>query len=115
MDTLSILLSAGRTMRAELAPDGPYVRRARPTFLYAMALSWLVQTLALSIAVVFHPEQAGVVITAAAGLTAMWGMALAVVGVAVKTRSDDKARALGHEVPTALQSIAGLLVRRRPA
>ncbi|WP_310609215.1 3TM-type holin [Limnohabitans sp.] len=99
------LESVNTTMRAEAASADPYVRRARPTFMYAMALTWTVQTLGLVLAVLLQPSLGAALLQAAADLTTLWGIALTVVGVAVKARSDDKARALGHDVPTALQSI----------
>jgi hypothetical protein len=106
------LESVNSTMRAEATSADPYVRRARPTFLYAMALTWTAQTLGLIAAVLLQPTLGAALLQAAADLTTLWGIALTVVGVAVKARSDDKARALGQDVPTALQSVAQIIQRK---
>jgi len=106
------LESVNATMRSEAASADPYVRRARPTFLYAMALTWTAQTLGLIAAVLLQPSLGAALLQAAADLTTLWGIALTVVGVAVKARSDDKARALGQDVPTALQSVSQVFKRR---
>jgi Holin of 3TMs, for gene-transfer release len=105
------LESVNATMRAEAASADPYVRRARPTFMYAMALTWTLQMLGITLVIVIQPAYAAALLHAAAEMTTLWGIALTVVGVAVKARSDDKARALGQDVPTALQSITQIIKR----
>jgi hypothetical protein len=105
------LESVNATMRAEAASADPYVRRARPTFMYAMALTWTLQMLGITLVIVIQPAYAAALLQAAAEMTTLWGIALTVVGVAVKARSDDKARALGQDVPTALQSITQIIKR----
>jgi hypothetical protein len=107
------LEATNATMRAEYASNDPYVRRARPTFLYMMAITWAVQALGLFYAVVFKPDMAASIINAAAALTGMWTVALTVVGVAVKSRSDDKARALGADAPSLTGALASSLASRR--
>lgn len=102
------LQQVNETMRAEYGSNDAYVRRARPTFLYVMAATWAVQALGLFAAVVFKPELAAKIIEAAGQLTTMWGVALTVVGVAVKARSDDKARALGADAPSLTGALSGL-------
>lgn len=109
------LESVNATMRAEAASADPYVRRARPTFLYAMALTWTLQTVGLMVAVVLQPSLGAALLQAAADLTTLWGIALTVVGVAVKARSDDKARAMGLEAPTIFQTIAQAMGRKGSA
>jgi len=99
------LQAINETMRAEYNSGDPYVRRARPTWLYAMALTWVMQTAGISVAMVFKPELSAQIVNAVAALTGMWSVALAVVGIAVKARSDDKARALGKDVPTMLDAL----------
>ena len=106
------LAETNATMRAELASGDPYVRRARPTFLYVMALTWGLQALGLTAAIALKPEYGAKLIAALADLTTMWSVALAVVGVYVKTRSDDKKTAAGAPPPTALESITGVFARR---
>jgi len=95
--------ATNETMRAEIVSEDPFVRRARPFFIWIMGLSWGYQMTALvtigGFAVYKHPVDAGAIITAIGGLagalTTMWGVALAVVGVYFKQRSNDKARAVG--------------------
>ena len=99
------LEAVNATYRAELASGDPYVRRARPTFIYSMAASWTVQMGAASVLIVWKPEHAGAVIAALVSLQAMWATALAVVGVAVHSRSKDKQVAAGQ---TPVGIIAGM-------
>lgn len=101
------LATVNDTMRAEYASGDAYVRRARPTFIYSMAASWTVQMLAISALVVWKPEQAGTVIAALVGLGTMWSVALAVIGVAVHKRSQDKQVAAGITPPSLLAGIFG--------
>ena len=109
------LETVNATMRAEYASNDPYVRRARPTFLYVMALTWAAQALGLLWATIFRPDLAPAVITAAAGLTGMWTVALTVVGVAVKARSDDKARAQGLEASSLTDALGKMFTKKAPA
>jgi protein-disulfide isomerase-like protein with CxxC motif len=108
------LETVNATMRAEYASNDIYVRRARPTFLYVMAATWAVQAVGLLVAIIAQPELAAKIINAAADLTTMWGIALTVVGVAVKARSDDKARAQGAEAPSLTGALANILNRKAP-
>lgn len=92
------LVEVNRTMQAEAASCDPYVRRWRPTFGYAVALTWIAQTVALVAVTVYAPfaapETGAMLINATgdaiAGLATMWAIALAVLGVNVTSRSRDK-------------------------
>lgn len=106
------LESINATMRAEATSGDKFVSRWRPTFGYIVSLTWLAQMAALTWVTVRHPEQAAVVLTAAAGLSVMWSVALAVLGVQVVKRSQDKQVAAGQPVGPGLlgalaQRIAG--------
>lgn len=79
-----------RTMRTELRSDDAYVRRWRPTFGYAVAVTWVVQVGGLVYAIVEFPEHAGEIIAAMNSLSVIWGIALSVLGVNVAKRSQDK-------------------------
>lgn len=92
----SRLTEINKTMRAEAAATDPYVRRWRPTFGYLTAVAWTVQCIAIAIAIVWKPEQLGTVAQAVTALTPMWGVALAVLGVNVTSRSKDKQVAAGQ-------------------
>lgn len=105
------LEAVNQTMRAEIQSGDPFVRRARPGFIWAMSVSWFLQMGAISIAMVATPQHTGALITAATGLTGMWAVALAVIGVYFKARSDDKKLAAGEPAPSMLESL-GALVKR---
>ena len=105
------LAEVNATMRAESVSGDAYVRRARPTFLYAMAFTWAAQTIGLMVALAWKPDYGVQLLGQAAGLTTMWSVALGVVGVYVKTRSDDKKTAAGKPAPTTLESLSSLFKR----
>ena len=86
-----------KTMRAEAASNDGYVRRWRPTFGYLAAISWALQSVAIAWSFVWAPEQAGQVSQAIAALTPMWGFAMAVLGISVHKRSQDKQVASGQQ------------------
>ena len=109
------LRAVNATMRAETRAEDAYVRRWRPTFGYAVTAAWAVQTGAIAWAVVARPAEAPAILAAAASLSAMWGVALAVLGVAAHDRSRDKALAAGQPAPGLAALAAALLDRRKPA
>ncbi len=98
------------TMRVETGSEDKYVRRARPTFLYEIGATWSIQMLGLTFAVIYaickFPADAPGILTALASivmaLIPLWTVALSVVGVYVKHRTNEKARALGHTPPHGL-------------
>ena len=96
------LSEVNKTMRAEAASNDAYVRRWRPTFGYMTAAAWLLQCMAIAITIVWKPEHAGLVSQAITSLTPMWGVALAVLGVNVAKRSQDKQVAAGQQPPGGL-------------
>lgn len=97
------------TFRREIASDDAYVRRWRPTFGYAVAITWTVQVGGLVYAIVEYPAHAGEIIGAMASLSVIWGVALSVLGVNVVKRSRDKEVAAGAAPPEGL--LAGLIRR----
>ena len=86
----SSLSEANQNIRAELSSEDPYVRRMRPTFGYLMAFTWATQMLGLSYVIVFQTARAGVVLDAMGSLSAIWAVALSVLGIYVYKRSEDK-------------------------
>jgi hypothetical protein len=100
------------TMRAEYASDDNYTRRWRPTMGYAVTVTWALQMGALSWVIVTDPAQAALVINAMAQLTALWGVALAVLGVAVVKRSEDKQTAAGFEPSGILGAIRNAVSKK---
>lgn len=106
------LQAVNETMRTEINSGDPFVRRARPSFIWSMSITWSIQMLCISAAVVMYPDKAGPLITACAGLTGMWAVALAVIGVYFKARSDDKKLAAGVDAPSMLESLSGMLQKK---
>lgn len=101
------------TMRAEYASNDCYVKRWRPTFGYAMALTWSLQILGsmfgILYAIIAVPNEAAVILTAIgeanAATVPMWAVALSVIGVSVWKRSEDKKTATGQGGMGMLQAI----------
>ncbi len=100
------------TMRAEYSSNDNYTKRWRPTMGYAVTLVWSVQMSALSWVMVTDPAKAVALITAMAQLTALWGVALSILGVAVVKRSEDKQVAAGLE-PAGILGALGKAVGRK--
>jgi len=98
------LETVNRTMRVEAASRDPFVRRWRPLFGYIVAVTWGVQVCGVTGAILYVVAgggdgaslvQSGV--SAVMGdMALMWAIALSVLGVSVKKRSDDKAAAGGE-------------------
>lgn len=86
----AVLSETHQNIRAELSSEDPYVRRMRPTFGYLMAFTWAVQMMGLSYVIVFQTARAGVVLDAMGSLSAIWAVALSVMGIYVYKRSEDK-------------------------
>jgi len=78
------------TMRAEAANSDPFVRRMRPTFGYVMAFAWGVQMMAASFVIVTDPAKSADVLNGIASTTALWGIALSVLGIYMHGRSKEK-------------------------
>lgn len=108
-ETKAALAQVNETFRTEARSEDAYVRRWRPTFGYVVALTWTLQMGALAWAVVADPLQAPPVFEAAANMSMMWGIALAVLGVAVHQRSRDKA--LGAANPPPQDGLVSFLQR----
>ncbi|WP_142849965.1 3TM-type holin [Telmatospirillum sp. J64-1] len=86
----TVLAEINATFRTELGVNDPYVRRWRPTFGYAMALTWTVTMTAIAWAIIADPAQAPSIITALVNTSPIWGIALGVLGISVVKRSQDK-------------------------
>lgn len=101
------LAEINATMRAEVAAQDAYVRRWRPTFGYAVAITWSLTMAAVSWAIVAEPGQAPSIIAALVNTSPIWGIALAVLGVSVVKRSHDKTLA-ANGTPVIGGPLAGL-------
>jgi len=84
------LSEINQSLRAEVGSSDPYVRRMRPTFGYLMAVTWTAQMLALAYIIVFETGKAPLVLNAVESLSAIWAIALSVLGIYVYKRSDEK-------------------------
>ena len=111
----SRLAQVNATMRAEAASHDAYVRRWRPTFGYLTALTWAGQCGGLVYAIVATPAYAAELIQAVTALTPMWGVALAVLGINVHKRSQDKQVAKGQSPDTGLLGALADRVRGKGA
>lgn len=87
-----------QSLRAEIASEDKFVRRMRPTFGYLMAVTWAAQMLAIAYVIVFNTDQAGVVMSAMASLSAIWAVGLSVLGIYVYKRSEDKKASNNNEI-----------------
>lgn len=99
------LETVNETIRTEAKSDDAYVRRWRPTFGYLVALAWLLQSCAIGLAVVSDPAQAGNISQAVTALTPMWSVALAILGINVHNRSQDKRVAAGQNPGSFMDAI----------
>jgi hypothetical protein len=104
------LAQVNQTFRTEVQSEDAYVRRWRPTFGYAVALTWTLTMAAIAWAIVAEPIQAPTIIAALVNTSPIWGIALGVLGVAVVKRSQDKAVATGQPTPDS-SGIAGAVRR----
>jgi len=103
----SRLAEINKTMRAEAAASDPYVRRWRPTFGYVAAGTWAIQIAGTAYAMVIHPQNAAHIIEAVTSMTPMWGIALAVLGINIHKRSQDKQVSAGQQPIGILQAVLG--------
>ncbi len=96
------------TMRAELSSNSKYKSGWRPTFGWAVVITWSIQMLAISIVIIINPVEAVKLINAMAALGFMWSMALAVLGININKRSQDKQVAVGQSP----LGVVGAIVKR---
>lgn len=89
-EATAALAQVNESLRTESRSEDWYVRRWRPTFGYAVALTWVATMGALAWAIVAEPAQAPTIITALVNTSPVWGVALGVLGIAVVKRSQDK-------------------------
>lgn len=89
------LETVNQTMRVEVASGDAYVRRMRPTWGYALCVAFFAQMMAIAYVILFEPQWAAEVINSMAALSTIWGVGLAVLGVYVYKRSDEKKIAAG--------------------
>lgn len=114
------------TIRSEYASGDDYVRRWRPYWGYMTARAWMLQIVMLAVVVVGaviatvqgQAEAVNALMSGAAAivgaLTVQWGIALAVLGVSVAKRSQDKQVAAGQVPEHSPLAMLTERVLRRP-
>lgn len=110
---ITTLKEVNATFRAELASSHGFARNWRPYYGYCVATAWFIQMLGFTIAIMWvmikNPTELAAIVTAIVGvitsLTALWGIALAVLGVSVHKRSKDKEIASGVKPMGLIQSL----------
>ncbi len=112
------------TFRAEIQSEDPYVRQWRPYWGYITARCWAAQSTVICIGVLAacylaldgHAGRASALLAAItdliSGMTVMWGIALTVLGLAVRERSRDKQVAAGQVSPTMFGALTNLIGNR---
>ncbi len=103
------------TMRNESNSNDGFVRRWRPFYGYAVAISWFVQMTGFTIMFVYtsikSPENLANVVQQFAvlsgSLISLWGIALAVLGVSVHKRSLDKQTGIEKQAKGLLGKLMG--------
>ncbi len=97
------LADINKTIRAEAGSEDKYVRRMRPTFGYSMCLNMQIFFFAILWTVWTNPDKAPAIIRAMGdGMSVTLPTGLAVLGIYLKKRSDDKNTAAGHAPPVGL-------------
>jgi len=89
-EATAALAQINESLRTESRSDDWYVRRWRPTFGYAVAVTWTATMGATAWAIIAEPAQAPTIIAALVNTSPIWGIALGVLGIAVVKRSHDK-------------------------
>lgn len=103
------LAEVNATMREEAKSEDPFVRRARPAFLWVTVFSIFVEVVIALIVVLNEPERIGDLATLFGALTIPQGIAAAVCGVYMKKRSDDKQVMRTGQAPPATGLLTALL------
>jgi len=112
---LKKLQTVNDTMRVEISSGDPFVRRWRPFYGYCVAISWLVQmmgfTFVFGYTAIMNPDKLMLVIQQFAvlsgSLMALWALALAVLGVSVHKRSQDKQQPIEDKAKGILAKLMG--------
>ena len=98
-----------QTIRAELSSDDRFKSYWRPAFGYAMVLTWTFTWLALCYVIMFETAKAQLVVNALANTTALWGVALTILGVQITKRTQDKQVIAGQTPKGIIEGLTGLI------
>lgn len=105
------LQTVNETMRAEIASSNWWRAGWRPYWGYVAGTAFGAQMIGVTVAMFVHPAEIANIISALSLLFPFWGVAMAVLGVAVWKRSDDKKVAAG--VP-GVESVLTKVLRKLP-
>ncbi len=86
----SALEEINQSLRAEVSSTDPYVRRMRPTFGYLLAATWSLQMIAIAYVMVFETDKISILLDGMEDMTAIWAVALSVLGIYVYQRGEEK-------------------------
>lgn len=103
-ERITAMQEQGKTTRTEIKSDDRYVRRWRPTFGYAVCISWVTSFAAIAYGIVNTPQHAVEIVNAFVALTPLFTVALSILGVNIYQRSQDKKTHAGI-IPNPLLSI----------
>ncbi|NUW66935.1 3TM-type holin [Vibrio coralliilyticus] len=101
------------TIRKELDSEDAYVRRWRPTFGYAVCAAWCLLFFGLAVAMVVYPAQAATLINSVVALTPLFSVALAVLGLNIHKRSQDKQGVGRYSTESSLTGIIDTLTPKK--
>lgn len=103
-----------KIMQTELASNDAYVRRWRPTFGYAVCLAWVSLFFGTVLFILVHPEYTDQVFTGVSKLTALFSIALTVLGINIHKRSQDKQVSAGIIPSGVINSLGSVLKKGAP-
>lgn len=89
-DDAAVFIETQKTYRQELATGSPYARNWRPTLGYIIAITFGIQMLSMTWAIIAEPELSAGIISSFGVLFPMWIMGFAAMGINIKSRSNDK-------------------------
>jgi len=91
------LVETQKTMREEIKSEDPFISRARPSLLWAISSSVVLEIVLGSVIVLTAPAQMDNFVALCAAISIPQSVAAAMCGVYIKERSNDKAVAAGQE------------------
>lgn len=106
--------SINETMRVELAAKSGFRASWRPLFGYISAVSFGAQMLGLTYVMIFQTALLSDVAQGVGMLTTLWAIALAVLGINIRSRTDEKAMESGNYEGGMFKGLAGIFKKNTP-
>lgn len=103
------LTEVNKTMREEVKSDDWFVRRARPSLIWAVGGSIVLEIFVGALVMLTDPTQMAAYTALCAAIATPQGVAAAMTGVYMKKRSDDKAVAAGQDPKPLFGGVVGKL------